>query len=128
MKTKTIAILGAGSWGTAVAVHLANCGNPVMLWGHNPQHVQDMILKRSNQRYLPETIFPDSLTPVVDFQQCIDEADEVIIAVPSHAFASLLIQINKPLHGISWLTKGIDPVTNKLPSQLVAERWGILFQ
>lgn len=127
MKTKTIAILGAGSWGTAVAVHLANCGNPVMLWGHNPQHVQDMIKQRKNQRYLPDAIFPESLTPIADLKQCVEKADEVIIAVPSHAFANLLTQIKKPSQGIAWLTKGIDPISYKLPSQLVAEQWGESF-
>ncbi|WED42310.1 NAD(P)H-dependent glycerol-3-phosphate dehydrogenase [Legionella cardiaca] len=124
---KKIAILGAGSWGTAVAVHLANCGNPVMLWGHNPQHVSEMINQHCNQRYLPEVIFPASLTPVVELDQCLKQATEVIIAVPSHAFANLLSKITKPIHGLAWLTKGIDPITLKLPSQLVAERFGESF-
>ncbi|ASQ46789.1 NAD(P)H-dependent glycerol-3-phosphate dehydrogenase [Legionella clemsonensis] len=124
MKAKAIAILGAGSWGTAVAIHLANCGNPVMLWAHNPQHVQEMLAEHCNRRYLPDVSFPGSLVPVADLEQCLEQATEVIIAVPSHAFASLLAQIPRPSHGLSWLTKGIDPVTNQLPSQLVAERWG----
>ncbi|MCC5014142.1 MULTISPECIES: NAD(P)H-dependent glycerol-3-phosphate dehydrogenase [unclassified Legionella] len=124
MKKSTIAILGAGSWGTAVAIHLANYGNQIMLWGHNPQHVQDMIEQRCNKRYLPSDRFPDSLQPIADLSQCLKLANEVIIAVPSHAFAGLLEQLPKPAHGLSWLTKGIDPLSHKLPSQLVAEKWG----
>ncbi|KTD08606.1 NAD(P)H-dependent glycerol-3-phosphate dehydrogenase [Legionella jamestowniensis] len=124
MKKEAIAILGAGSWGTAVAIHLANCGNPVMLWGHTPQHIQELTEERCNRRYLPGISFPESLVPVAELQQCLEQATEVMIAVPSHAFASLLTKIPRPSHGLSWLTKGIDPITNKLLSQLVAERWG----
>src|SRR5436189_265095 len=99
MKKSTIAMLGAGSWGTAVAVHLAKNGNQVLLWGHSPQHVQDMIEKRCNHRYLPSVIFPDLLIPTIELKRCLRQASEVIIAVPSHAFASLLLQLAKPKHG-----------------------------
>ncbi|MBA3535432.1 MAG: NAD(P)-dependent glycerol-3-phosphate dehydrogenase [Tatlockia sp.] len=124
MKKPTIAILGAGSWGTAVAIHLAKCGNRVLLWGHNSQHVQDMIKERINQRYLPEVIFPDLLRPLVELKDCLQEADDVIVAVPSHAFSNLLIQLSKPQKGLAWLTKGVDPLSHKLLSQVVAEHWG----
>ena len=124
MKTSTIAILGAGSWGTAVAIHLANNGNQVMLWGHNPQHVNDMVKTRKNQRYLPDVQFPPSLMPIANLHECMQVASHIIIAVPSHAFASLLAQLKKPAHGLAWLTKGIDPTNHVLLSQLVAEKWG----
>lgn len=127
MKKSAITILGAGSWGTAVAIHLAKNGNPVMLWGHNPQHVQVMIEQRSNQRYLPSVSFPESLKPTVELNECLQQASEVIIAVPSHAFASLLPQLTRPKHGLAWLTKGVDPSSHKLLSQLVAEHWGESF-
>ncbi|KTD20564.1 glycerol-3-phosphate dehydrogenase (NAD+) [Legionella lansingensis] len=127
MEKMTIAMLGAGSWGTAVAVHLAHRGHHVMLWGHNPQHIRDMEKTRCNKRYLPDVIFPNSLSLVEDLKHCISEATEIIIAVPSHAFASLFLQLPKPAHGLAWLTKGIDPATNKLLSELVAERWGESF-
>jgi glycerol-3-phosphate dehydrogenase (NAD(P)+) len=124
MKPVTVAILGAGSWGTAVAIHLAKNGNHVMLWGHNLQHVQDMIKQRYNQRYLPSVHFPDLLVPTASLQHCLDQASEIIIAVPSHAFAHLLSQLSKPKQGLAWLTKGVDPVSHQLLSQLVSERWG----
>jgi glycerol-3-phosphate dehydrogenase (NAD(P)+) len=120
----SIAILGAGSWGTAVAVHLAHCGNPVLLWGHNPQHVIDMQQQRSNQRYLPAISFPSQLQPTADLNQCIDQASLIIIAVPSHAFGELLSKIKQPTQGLAWLTKGLDPETHCLLSELVATRWG----
>lgn len=124
MHTKTIAILGAGSWGTAVAIHLANAGHRVMLWGHSSQHVSDMINDRCNTRYLPDTPFPPSLNPEASLAACLNQAEHLIIAVPSHAFANLLTQIPTPPKELAWLTKGIDPVTHDLLSQLVAEKWG----
>lgn len=127
MKTKTIAILGAGSWGTAVALHLAQGGHQVMLWGHNPQHVQRMAKEQCNSVYLPGVAFPDDLTPVASLDECLQQAEYVIIAVPSHAFAELLSQINKAPKGLIWITKGVDPVTHQLLSQLVADRWGADF-
>lgn len=122
-----VAILGAGSWGTAVAIHLAHCGHSVLLWGHHPQHVQKMLTERMNSRYLPGIIFPPSLHPTEDLNQCLKESAHTIIAVPSHAFSTLLSQITITPEGLTWLTKGIDPTTNKLLSQLVFERWNQAF-
>lgn len=124
MKRKTIAMLGAGSWGTAVAIHLAKTGHRVLLWGHNPQHVAFMESKHANPDYLPDITFPDSLIPSVDLNQCIKEADFVIIAVPSHAFSGLLKKIKQEPKGLAWLTKGVDPVSHQLLSELVAKRFG----
>ncbi len=127
MKTSTLAILGAGSWGTAVAMHLATCGNQVLLWGHDPEHVIDMGKKRCNQRYLPDTPFPPTLMPTATLDECMQRASLMIIAVPSHAFASLLSKLKKPTQGLAWLTKGIDPVSHALLSQLVEKKWGASF-
>lgn len=124
MKTTTIALLGAGSWGTAVAIHLSSAGHHVMLWGHNPQHVLDMQTQRCNQRFLPNTPFPSTLVPTADLNDCLKQATHVIIAVPSHAFSSVLNQFTAiPTH-LAWITKGIDPSTHLLLSQLVADKWG----
>ncbi|AHE67799.1 NAD(P)H-dependent glycerol-3-phosphate dehydrogenase [Legionella oakridgensis] len=127
MKTTSIAILGAGSWGTAIAIHLAQHGNRVLLWGHSPQHVEDMLREQCNRRYLPEVRFPDNLKPIADLAACIAQASEIIVAVPSHAFAELLTKLPKPASGLAWLTKGLDPGSHKLLSQLVTEHWGDSF-
>lgn len=127
MEKKTIALLGAGSWGTAVAIHLAQIGHQVLLWGHKPQHVAQMIKDKANLQYLPNTSFPPSLTPINDLHHCIAAADEVIIAVPSHAFAELLQQITIKPKGLTWITKGIDPLSHRLLHELVAERFGESF-
>lgn len=124
MKNSTIALIGAGSWGTAMAIHLAHCGYDVMLWGRDPAHVKAMRKDKRNQRYLPGVDFPPSLIPVDTLDECLEHASQLIIAVPSHAFASLLVQLHKPANGIAWLTKGIDPTTRSLLSQLVEKKWG----
>lgn len=124
MEQKTIALLGAGSWGTAIAIHLARMGHRVLLWGHNPQHVARMKEEKTNTVYLPDILFPNTLIPIINLNKGIKEADEVIIAVPSHAFVTLLQQIVAPPKGLSWLTKGIDPHSHQLLHQLVAEHFG----
>ena len=124
MKKSYIAILGAGSWGTAVAIHLANQGHHVKLWGRDPEHINDMCKTNSNERYLPNITFPPTLKPTAALEDCIEAQTYLIIAVPSHAFAHLIAQIKQPTSGIAWLTKGIDPNTHELLSQLVAKQWG----
>lgn len=127
MTKKIIAILGAGSWGTAVAIHLAKVGHKVLLWGHTPEQVALMIKERSNSTYLPNAPFPENLIPISDLNSCLKQADFTFIAVPSHAFAELLSQIHTAPAGLTWLTKGVDPRTNRLLSELVAERFGTNF-
>jgi glycerol-3-phosphate dehydrogenase (NAD(P)+) len=127
MDKKTIALLGAGSWGTAIALHLAHIGHQVLLWGHKPQHVAQMINDKANIQYLPNVPFPDSLRPVDNLEKCLKHADEVIIAVPSHAFSGLLQKISIKPNGLTWITKGIDPLSHRLLHELVAERFGVSF-
>ncbi|HAT8180087.1 TPA: NAD(P)H-dependent glycerol-3-phosphate dehydrogenase [Legionella pneumophila] len=127
MNKKTIAMLGAGSWGTAVAIHLAKIGHKTLLWSHNPQHVALMAKQHSNPAYLPDILFPENLIPSDNLIQCVQTADYVIIAVPSHAFAELINKIPKPTQGLAWLTKGVDPGSHQLLSQLVAGRFGFNF-
>lgn len=120
----SIAILGAGSWGTAVAIHLSRAGYFVRLWAHRPEHIMDLQTHRCNRRFLPDVLFPDTLTPMADLNACITDATHVIIATPSHAFSSVLSQFSKPPTQLAWLTKGLDPSTHLLLSQLVANKWG----
>lgn len=124
MKQSKIAVIGAGSWGTAVAVHLASIGHHVMLWGRNAQQIKTMQQTHCNHHYLPDVLLPKTLTSTNDLNACIQSADEIIIAVPSHAFSDILHQLPKPKHGLSWLTKGLDPKSNQILSELVANRWG----
>ncbi len=124
MEKKTVAILGAGSWGTAMAIHLSRIGHQVLLWGHNPKHIDLMAQRRINTVYLPAAPFPEQLTPCADLNYCLAQAEYVIVAVPSHAFAHLIQQIKKPVQGLAWLTKGIDPNSHQLLSSVVAQYFG----
>lgn len=117
----TIAILGGGSWGTAVAIHLAR-QHKVLLWGRG--EIKDMIQNRVNEKYLPGIKFPKNLEPTHDFDKCIIEAQHIIIGVPSHAFKEVLDKLPENIQSLSWITKGIDYQSNQLLSVLVKEKYG----
>lgn len=122
-----VAVLGAGSWGTALAIQLAKNPLQVCLWGHLREDVEKLINANENTDFLPGIPFPENLKPSHDLQGCLQDADEILLAVPSHAVASMLQQI-KPLMGqrtsISWATKGLDPHNNKLISEQVSNTLG----
>lgn len=128
MKNKVnLAILGAGSWGTAVAVYLANNGHKVHLWAQDSAQIKAMNEKRCNARYLPEITLPKNIQLTVDIREAVTQADHVFIAVPSQAFDTVLSIMPKPEQGLAWLTKGIDPTTQKPLSELVKQRWGATY-
>lgn len=124
MTKPRIAMIGAGSWGTAMAIHIARGGFEVLLWGHRVEHVRNMLEEGMNQQYLPNIPFPESLLPVYHLERAIEKANEVIIAVPSHAFREVLEKIKTPVKRIAWLSKGIEPCQNELLSELVQQRFG----
>lgn len=120
-----IAILGAGSWGTAMAIHLARADNKIMLWTRKPQHAQEMAAQRCNHRYLEGIPFSANISATSSLSESISWGELIIVAVPSHAFAETISQISAPpVAGIAWLTKGLDPTTNQLLHHLVASYWG----
>ena len=122
-----IAVLGAGSWGTALAIQCARAGRPARLWGRNRAHVEAMAQERTNKRYLPDVEFPESLQLLVELEAAIAGVDDVLIAVPSHAFRSLLTQL-KPLlpaaTRLCWATKGFEVDSGKLPNEVAHEVLG----
>ncbi len=121
-----IAVLGAGSWGTALAILLSRNGADVLLWGHEPAHVDRLIRDRENREFLPGFLFPDRLRPAFDLKQLADCA-QVMLVVPSHAFAHVAGSI-APLLGpdtaISWASKGFDPHGGRLLHQVAGDAFG----
>jgi len=119
-----IAVIGAGSWGTALALQFARSGREVRLWGRDRAQLQAMAHDRENKRYLPDAPFPESLTAVVELEGCLDGAGIVLIAVPSHGLRETLQQV-KPLLApgarVCWATKGFELSTGKLPHQVVED-------
>ena len=83
--SSTCVVLGAGSWGTALAIQLARLSRPTVLWGRDPAHVAALARQRSNERYLPQAAFPDSLHVEADLAAAVRSASDLLIAVPSHA-------------------------------------------
>jgi glycerol-3-phosphate dehydrogenase (NAD(P)+) len=85
-----IAILGAGSWGTALAIHLGHAGHQVRLWGRDPALVDRMTSTRSNAEYLPDVLLHDAVEPTASIRDALGAADFVIVAVPSHGVRHVL--------------------------------------
>ncbi|WP_158880604.1 NAD(P)H-dependent glycerol-3-phosphate dehydrogenase [Rhodanobacter sp. L36] len=121
----TLAVLGAGSWGTALAALTARNGVATRLWGRDPQALATMAADRCNHRYLPDIVLPASLAFQSDLALAVRGADIVLIVVPSHAFASMLVELSSLLDdgtAIAWATKGFEPGTGRFLHELVAER------
>jgi glycerol-3-phosphate dehydrogenase (NAD(P)+) len=110
------AVLGAGSWGTALAMQLARSGSPVTLWDWDREHIDAIGRDRCNLRFLPDHPLPANLVVENELETAVRGAEEILIVVPSHAFAGILEQIAtwlKPGQGISWACKGLQPGTGK---------------
>lgn len=122
-----IAVLGAGSWGTALAIQLARNGVETLLWGRDAAAMAAMAAARCNQRYLPDLPLPEILQPVADLEQALETATDVLLAVPSHAFRHTLEQIAAQLGDgcrLAWATKGLEPGSRKLLHQVMRETLG----
>lgn len=125
--TKRCTVLGAGSYGTALAICVARKGTPTYLWGRDKQAMAYMAQAQSNTRYLPEITFPAALEPTADLPQAISQADFVLVVVPSDAFSYVLKQIKpylQPGVGVAWATKGLEPGTGRLLSEVAKEILG----
>lgn len=119
-----IAVLGPGSWGTALAILLARHGAQVVLWGHSPDEIAALRRERENRHYLPGVPLPDTLEPSDDLAAALDGADEVLVVVPSHAFAEVVGQVARlrpELRSLSWATKGFDPASGRLLHEVARE-------
>ena len=87
---KTVAVLGSGSWGTALACHLASAGHHVRLWGRNADLIDDMKLRRANAVYLPDIVLPPDVVPTASLDDALQRADVVVAALPSHGTRAVI--------------------------------------
>ncbi|HLZ97050.1 MAG TPA: 2-dehydropantoate 2-reductase N-terminal domain-containing protein, partial [Steroidobacteraceae bacterium] len=85
-----MAVIGAGSWGTALAIQLARAGLPARLWGRDAGQMQAMQRARCNERYLPDAPFPAALEVVPDLRTALAGTRDLLVAVPSTAFRATL--------------------------------------
>jgi len=124
---KNIALLGAGSWGTALAILAARNGCQVLLWGHNPAHVAALTRDRENKQFLSGLAFPDNLHISGDLAEIAAFSDLLLVCVPSHGFKDILVKL-KPYVSrdvkIAWATKGFNPDDGSLLHEVVADVYG----
>lgn len=120
-----IAVLGAGSWGTALAILLARNGATVSLWARDAAQAAAMRATRRNPRYLPDAVLPDGLTVGGELPAAVAGCDLVLVVTPSHAFAEVLDELapHKPgPAGVAWATKGFDPGSGRFLHEVAAAR------
>ena len=119
-----IVILGAGSWGTALAIHLADSGHDVLLWGNEPEHIQLLSEQRCNQQFLPDVRFPDLLQLTDSIEQALASPAWILMAIPSYAYRPFLkknAHLFKQGVGVAWASKGLEHGSGKLIHQVIAE-------
>jgi len=122
-----LTVLGAGSWGTALALLLCHNGHRVRLWDHAPEQIPALDRDGENRRYLPGFPLPPTLQPVAELTDALEGVSEILVVVPSHAFAAVLRRLPNRLPerlGITWATKGFDPHTGRLLHQVAEEILG----
>jgi len=120
-------VLGAGSWGTALAIQFARTGRPTRFWGRDRERLLAMAGSRRNERYLSSAEFPASLTVEPDLAAALAGASDALVAVPSHAFRGVLMQLAPYLTAgtrLAWATKGFELDTGLLPHQVAREVLG----
>lgn len=124
---KKIAVLGAGSWGTALASLTARHGYPTVLWGRDAVVAEAIGQRHENPRYLPGIALPEGLQATTDLAAAIDGADWILVVVPSHAFTDTLQQL-APLRpaqaGVAWATKGFEPGSGRFLHEVAQEILG----
>ena len=113
-----LTVLGAGAWGTAIAVSLCD-RHEVSLWGR-PEECRDIAAARRNERFLPEIALPPQLAIAADFDAAVSAAELVLVATPTAALSEILSRLAPLQRPAVWLCKGFDPRSAELPHQIAA--------
>ncbi|CAM2820671.1 NAD(P)H-dependent glycerol-3-phosphate dehydrogenase [Vibrio neptunius] len=126
-KAIAMTVLGAGSYGTSLAISLARNGANVVLWGHDPEHMARLQSDRANHEFLPGIDFPQSLIVESDLEKAVQASRDLLVVVPSHVFGIVLNNIKPHLRAdtrICWATKGLEPETGRLLKDVAIEALG----
>lgn len=122
-----ITVIGAGSYGTALAIAFSRNGYPTYLWGHDPAHCERLASERQNRQFLPDVIFPETLRIEADLATAIQQSRDLLIVVPSHVFGDVIKRMKPYLrsdHRIVWATKGLERDTGRLLQNVVEDELG----
>ena len=123
MANNPVIVIGAGSWGTALALVLVRNGHPVYLWDCETAHIQKLQREQGNEQYLPGIKFPPAIHPVTDLRSPLEESGDIIIAVPCNGLISVmdLLQGSKDTLNICLACKGMvsadEPLNHKTVNQ-----------
>lgn len=127
MNDASVTVLGAGSYGTALAICLARNNTPTVLWGRDSEQLSAMAECRQNEQYLPGAPFPPALSIECDLAKAIQQSRDILVVVPSHAFKGMLEQLAPLLNHsqrIVWATKGLEPGSGRLLKEVAVEVLG----
>lgn len=123
-----VAVMGSGSWGTAVGKVLADAGNDVIMWARRDAVAHEIDEQHTNRTYLPDTVLPETMSATTDPGYALAGADEIVLAVPSQSLAENLtgwVDLLPPQAGYVSLAKGIEQGTLRRASQIISEVGGI---
>ncbi|HDZ9533053.1 TPA: NAD(P)H-dependent glycerol-3-phosphate dehydrogenase [Vibrio cholerae] len=116
-KPVEMTVIGAGSYGTSLAISLARNGENIVLWGHDAEHMARLDAERANHEFLPGIAFPDTLIVETDLRKAVQASRDLLVVVPSHVFGIVLKSLQPHLRAdsrICWATKGLEPETGRL--------------
>jgi glycerol-3-phosphate dehydrogenase (NAD(P)+) len=126
-RSRQIAVLGAGGWGSALAVHLSRGGHATVLWGRDPALVADMRTRRANAIYLPDVMLPPGLRVTSDLDEAVSAATCIVAAVPSHGTRAVLRRAAprvQPGAVVVSATKGLEQESLYRVSEIIAQELG----
>jgi len=126
-RNQKIAVLGAGSWGTALAALVSRHGHPTVLWGRDAAVVEAIDRQHENPRYLPGIALPEALRATTDLADAVSGAAWILVVVPSHAFTEtvrLLAPLRPANAGVAWATKGFEPGSGRFLHEVAGEILG----
>ena len=123
----SVAVLGSGSWGTALASLIARNGHATTIWGRDADQVASIRDRHENTRYLPGIPLPDALAATTDLAAAVAGADLVLVVTPSHAFTETLHALaphRRAAAGVAWATKGFEPGSGRFLHEVAGEVLG----
>ena len=124
----TVTVIGAGSWGTALALQLARNGHRINLWGHEPEHIERLRNDGQNREFLPGIDLPPNIHPTASLKEATRGVRHILIVIPSKAYRGFLQQLQPylaPDARVFWASKGFEIETGKFLHQLVIEELGV---